>query len=395
MPSWSESAASKIVTASAKERIYISVAAFVASVLVGSVLVYLSGLVVDCAGGRFLGSCYNPFLVYYYLFVDPFVGGFNVALVMKETVLLIFTGLSVAVAFRAGLFNIGSQGQLVLGGLASALAVIFAAPFAPTGPVGTLVLVPLALVVGAVFGGLYAAIPGALKAYAEANEVITTIMLNFVATNLAFFLISTYYQDPESGSVQTVAIPEAARLTPVLPFFEGAQFSVVALVLGLALVGGTYYVLANTAFGYDLRTSGVQATAADYAGVDAKRLVVSSMTLSGALAGLGGAVYVLMVMSRYRTGIPALGFDGITVSILAGNNPLGVLPAALLFGVMKAGSLSIDFSLGVPKQLVGVLRGLVILFVAMPEFFRMLARYTSFGPDADRPVATDGGEDDA
>ena len=395
IPSWSESAASKIVTASAKERVFISVAAFLASVLVGSVLVYLSGLVVDCPGGGFLGSCYNPFLVYYFLFVDPFIGGFNIALVMKETVLLLFTGLSVAVAFRAGLFNIGSQGQLVLGGLATALALIFVAPLAPGGVLGTLVLVPFALFVGAVFGGLYAAIPGALKAYAEANEVITTIMLNFVATNLAFFLISTYYQDPESGSVQTVAIPEAARLNPIVPFFEGAQFSVLALLLGLALVAATFYVLANTAFGYDVRTSGLQAAAADYAGVDPKRLVVSSMTLSGALAGVGGAVYVMMVMARYRTGVPALGFDGITVSILAGNNPLGVIPAALLFGVMKAGSLSIDFSLGVPKQLVGVLRGLVILFVAMPEFFRLLTRYTPYGPDADRAVATDGGDDDA
>ncbi|WP_227131294.1 ABC transporter permease [Halorubellus salinus] len=395
IPSWSESAASKIVTASAKERVFISVAAFLASVLVGSVLVYLSGLVVDCTSAGFLGSCYNPFLVYYFLFVDPFIGGFNVALVMKETVLLLFTGLSVAVAFRAGLFNIGSQGQLVLGGLATALALIFVAPLAPGGVLGTLVLVPFALLVGAVFGGLYAAIPGALKAYAEANEVITTIMLNFVATNLAFFLISTYYQDPESGSVQTVAIPEAARLKPIVPFFEGAQFSVLALLLGVGLVAGTFYVLANTAFGYDVRTSGLQAAAADYAGVDPKRLVVSSMTLSGALAGVGGAVYVMMVMARYRTGVPALGFDGITVSILAGNNPLGVIPAALLFGVMKAGSLSIDFSLGVPKQLVGVLRGLVILFVAMPEFFRLLARYTPYGPDADRAVATDGGDDDA
>ena len=394
MPSWSESAASRIVTASAKERVFISVAAFVASVLVGSVLVYVSGFLVDCPGGGFLGSCYNPFLVYYYLFVDPFIGGFNVALVMKESVLLLFTGLSVAVAFRAGLFNIGSQGQLVLGALATALALIFVAPFAPSGVLGSLVLVPFALFVGAAVGGLYGAIPGALKAYADANEVITTIMLNFVATNLVFFLISAYFQDPESGSVQTVSIPEAARLTPIVPFFEGAQFSVLALALGLGLVGGTFYVLANTAFGFDLRTSGLQAAAADYAGVDSKRLVVSSMTLSGALAGVGGAVYVMMVMARYRTGIPALGFDGITVSILAGNNPLGVAPAALLFGVLKAGSLSIDFSLGVPKQLVGVLRGLVILFVAMPEFFRMLARYTPYGPDADRAVATDGGDDD-
>jgi simple sugar transport system permease protein len=114
------------------------------------------------------------------------------------------------------------------------------------------------------------------------------------------------------------------------------------------------------------------------------------MALSGALAGVGGAVWVLMVAGRFTAAVPALGFDGITVSILAGNNPLGVVPAALLFGVLKSGSLAVQLETGVPKQLVGVLRGLIILFVAMPEFFRLLGK--RFATPDREPVATDGGE---
>jgi simple sugar transport system permease protein len=117
------------------------------------------------------------------------------------------------------------------------------------------------------------------------------------------------------------------------------------------------------------------------------------MMLSGALGGVGGAVWVLMVMGKWQTGVPALGFDGITVSILAGNNPLGVFPAALLFGTLKSGSLAVQFETGVPKQLVGVLRGLIILFVAMPEFFRAIGTNVVDLEEPDsKAVATDGGE---
>ncbi|MDG5775452.1 ABC transporter permease [Haloarculaceae archaeon H-GB2-1] len=382
-----------LVDASVRERIAISVAALFASLLVGAVVIMAAGLVATCKepflalGGS--SFCYDPWEVYYQLFVSPFLNDFNTALMLKETTLLLFTGLAVAVAFRAGLFNIGAQGQLVFGALGSALAVLWGAAFVPTGVVGSLVLIPFGLVVGAVVGGLYGAVPGLLKAYADANEVITTIMLNFVATNVAFYLVSTYFKDPASQSVETKSVPAVAQLKPVLGRFESTSFSVWALLTGLALVVVIYYLLFHTSFGYDMRISGIQPAAAAYGGVDAERLVVGSMVLSGALSGLAGAVYVLMVLGRWRTGIPAVGFDGITVSILASNNPLGVVPAAFLFGILKSGSLSISFALGVPKQLVGVLRGLIILFVAMPEFFRMVGLKLGVGDR--QPVATDGG----
>jgi simple sugar transport system permease protein len=388
-----------IIDATARERLALSIAAFFASILVGVVIILGAGIVATCPnvtpfltfpGGA--TACYDPISVLETLFLAPFASAFNVALTAKETTLLLFTGLAVAVAFRAGLFNIGVQGQLVLGALGSALSVLAIAPFVPGGPIGTLVLVPTGLVFGTLVGGAFAAIPGALKAYADANEVITTIMLNFIAAKSARYLVGTYFQDPESMSITTRSLPAAAQLSPVLPFFSGAPFSTVVIVATLFLAGAVYYVLQHTPFGYDLRMSGLQPKAADYGGVQSKRMIVSSMVFSGALAGVGGAVYVMMVMGRYRHGLPAIGFDGITVSVLAGNNPLGVIPASLLFGLMKAGSLSIEFQLGVPKQLVGVLRGLVILFVAMPEFFRMLGRQFNLLEDEREKLAPDGGE---
>ena len=384
----------RLVDASAVERILISLAALVLSVVVGGLVVLISGLVLSpCPTAPFFSLsgvgefCYDPIQVYLVLVRGAFGSTFNIAITMKETTLLLFTGLSVAVAFRAGMFNIGTQGQLVLGALGTGLGVLWLAPFVPAGLVGGLILIAFGLLVGALVGGIWGAIPGALKAYADANEVITTIMLNFVASGIAFTLVSEVFKDPNSQTVQTRRVPEYAQFPPSL--LNVQDFSILALVGGLALAGLIYWTLNRTSFGFDLRTSGVQPEAAEYGGVDARRMMVSSMGLSGALGGIGGAVYVLMVAGYWQNGIPALGFDGITVSILAGNNPIGVIPAALLFGALKGGSLAIEFDLAVPNQLVGVLRGLVILFVAMPEFFRMVGARFRFG-DEDRAVATDG-----
>ncbi len=368
LPDPVQSVLGRLVDASAGERLVVSLAAVLASVLIGGVVTLLAGLVADCAVPTFGPSCYNPLKVYEYLFLSPLYNSFNLGIMVEQTSLLLFTGLAVAVSFRAGLFNIGTQGQLVLGALAAALSAIAVGPMVPAGPLGGTLLALVALLAGAVVGGLFAAIPGALKAYADANEVITTIMLNFVASDVAFFLVSAYFQKPDSGSIETRNVPEAATFGPS-----------VALAMGLALVAVITYLLWGTSFGYDLRTAGLQPDAAKYSGVNAERMVVASMTLSGAIGGVGGAVWVLMSVGRWVTGVPPLGFDGITVSVLASNNPLGVLLAGPLFGTMSAGSLSIDFQLGVPRQLVGVIRGLVILFVAMPEFFRTLGARWGLG----------------
>ncbi|MFC6732820.1 MULTISPECIES: ABC transporter permease [unclassified Haladaptatus] len=389
-----EAAVARMTTASNLERIAISIAALVASILVGGVVVLVAGFVAQCSQPVlfFPGvgySCYNPVSVYVELFLGPFSGPGVFGETLQQTTILLLTGLSVAIAFRAGLFNIGTQGQFVMGSMATAIVVPLLAPAVPANAVGALILIPLGLLAGALVGGLYGAIPGALKAYAEANEVITTIMLNFIATFLALLIVSTWFKDPNStNNTQTAKVPDFAMLdSSVLP----GDFSFIALALALTLVATISWLLVKTAFGYDLRISGIQEGAAAYSGVNAKKMTVLSMALSGALGGIAGAVYILMVTGRWLPTAPAFGFDGITVSILAGNNPVGAIFAAFLFGILKVGRIAIDFNLDVPSQLVGVLRGLIILFVAMPEFFRMFG--TRFNVGSDMAVTTDGGED--
>ena len=390
----------RLVAASAVERILISSAALVLSILLGAVLVLIAGRMTTCTASDAVyyfgtGFCYDPVTVFDRLFLgalgEPFSGGWSpqgqFSVTLRETTLLVFTGLSVALAFRAGIFNIGTQGQMAVGGLATAVLVLQAAG-AVSGVVGTLLLIPFGVAVGAVFGGLYGSIPGILKAYADANEVITTIMLNFIATGVTLYLVSGVFKDPESAANQTVPLPEYAQF-PTVAFGGRQDFSLVALACGIVAIGGLYYLLEHTAFGYDIRTSGLQPDAAEYGGVDAKRTVVASLTLSGAFGGVAGAMYVMMVLGTFQSGLPSYGFDGITVSILAGNNPIGVAFAALLFGVLKSGTTVVQFATDVPPQLVGVLRGLIILFVAMPEFFRLVGRrVVDPGSGA---VATDGG----
>jgi simple sugar transport system permease protein len=392
--------AERLVRASAFERFLISAAALLLSIAVGFVLILAAGRMTACQTAATtyfgVGFCYDPITVYDRLFLgafgnvltDPLNGQF--ATTLSETTVLMFTGVAVAVAFRAGIFNIGTQGQLVVGALATAVTVL-AVSSAFSGLVGTLVLLPFGLLVGAVAGGLFGAIPGALKAYADANEVITTIMLNFVATSTALYLVQDHFKDPESAATQTVPLPEYA-VFPSLVFRPRDDFSLVALGFAVATLVGVYLFLERTSFGYDLRTSGIQPDAAEYGGVDAPRTIVTSMALSGALGGIGGAIYVLMIIGNFQTGVPAYGFDGITVSILAGNNPLGVGFAALLFGILKSGSIVVDVATDVPPQLVGVLRGLIILFVAMPEFFRMIGqRVWTFEERTEPSPVTDGG----
>ena len=407
----------RLVEASAAERALVSLASLVASILVGVVIILVAGRTTTCEQAAFVlanprpfgapelfrvGFCYNPVAVFDSLFLgalgNPFEPGWDplnrqMASTLRETSVLVFTGLSVALAFRAGVFNIGTQGQLVVGALATAVSVLWASALV-SGLVGTVLLVPFGVVVGAAFGGLYGAIPGALKAYADANEVVTTIMLNFVATGLALYLVQEVFS-PGGDASRTAPLPEYALFPPLL-FDSRFSFSVLALLFGFVAAGGVYVLLSRTVFGYDLRASGIQPSAAEYGGVDAKRTVVASMTLSGALGGIGGAVYVLMILGRFQSNVPAYGFDGITVAILAGNNPLGVGFAALLFGVLKSGSSVVDIATNVPPELVGVLRGFIILFVAMPEFFRLLGR-RAFPRDRTpgETVAADGGEDAA
>lgn len=381
----------RLVDASPIERLIISVASLVFALVLGAVLIFASGFVATCNSPVVLVpgvgyGCYNPIEVYSTMLQGAFGSPSGLGQTLQEMTLLLFTGLSVAVAFRAGLFNIGTQGQMVLGGLATALTVLWIGQFVPNNFVGTLIVIPVGIAVGAVTGGFWGMIPGVMKAYADAHEVITTIMLNFIATAIAYYLVNNHVGNLESDSVLTETIPSVAQFPASI---SGSRFSLFALGGGLLASIGIYLLYTQTVLGYELRTSGLQETAAQYSGVNAGRNIVTSMTLSGALGGIAGAVYVMMVQYRWQAGIPSLGFDGIAVSILAGNNPIGIIPTSLLFGALKSGSLAINLSLGVPTELVEVIQGMIILFIAMPEFFRLIGKRSGFGSET---PATSGGE---
>ena len=359
------------------QRIVISVAAVVVSVLVGMVMLLASGYAATCREPSLVlfgeAFCYDPVEVYAVLIDGAFGDLFNIALTLQQTTLLVFTGLSFAIAFRAGLFNIGAQGQFVLGALATAVTLVWAGPVLPGGLAGAAVGVPLGLVAGVAAGGLYGFLPGVLKARYDTNEVISTLLLNFIATAVAIVLVDRFFNDPTVQGTLTRSIPEVATLDPLL-FPESVSFSELAFLGMLLVVAGVFVLLRHTSVGYDIRALGTQREAAVFGGVDTGRTTVLSMSLAGAVAGVGGALYVLMVLGRWQTGIPALGFDGIAVSVLAGNNPVGLLPSGVLFGALESGGVAIDFQLGVPRDLVEVLRGLVILLVATPELFRIVGR---------------------
>lgn len=372
-----ESVLRRLLALSAAERILLSVAAVALSVVLGMGVVLAAGYAATCQTTQFsllgVGFCYDPISVYSVLFDGAFGSLFNVALTLQQTTLLLFTGLSFAIAFKAGLFNIGGQGQFVLGAFGTAVVVVQLGPSVPSGLGGQAVLIPAGLLSGILLGGAYGWLPGVLKARFDTNEVISTLLLNFVATAVAFVLVDRFFKDPTIQGTTTPPIPAEATFGPRF-FAQSANFALPILLVALVVVAGFYWLLKRTTVGYDIRALGTQPKAAVFGGVDAAFTTVFSMTLAGAVAGLGGAIYVMMVLGRWQSGLPPLGFDGIAVSVLAGNNPLGIVPSSLLFGVLESGSQEIQFQLGIPRQLVGVLRGLIILLVATPELFRIVGR---------------------
>ncbi len=283
---------------------------------------------------------------------------YGVGQVLFKTTPLIFTGLSVGVAFRAGLFNIGGEGQAVLGALA--VGVVGASLPDATPP---LVAVPLCVAAGFAAGAVWGAIPGVLKAHFGAHEVITTIMLNFVAMAISSWLVVTWLVVPET--LHTEPIIESARiwrLEVLIPGFHGSPANA-AFLLGLVVAAGMSWVLFRTRFGYDLRALGLSPPAAEYGGVLVNRMTILAMALAGGLAGLVGTNYVLGYKYYHEEGFSAgVGFLGIAVALLGRSRPLGIVLAALLFGTLSQGGLAINAL--VPKETMEILQAVIILFVA-------------------------------
>jgi simple sugar transport system permease protein len=286
---------------------------------------------------------------------------------INRAVPLYISGVAFAIAFKMGLFNIGVEGQ-------STIAVLFAAWAGAAVTLPAPLHVAFIMVVAMTVGGLWGAIPGVLKATRGVHEVISTIMLNFIATSIVAYLLATYFLDraDETLNLQTEKIPASGRMPTLNPVLEAigldpkAGTDLEGFVIMAAVVGVVYYVLIwRTRFGYDLRASGINPIAAQASGVASNEMIVKGMILSGMVAGLVGLPVLLGFSFNYNLDFPTgLGFAGITVALLGRNNPVGIAAGALLIGFLDRSAQILDLE-GIPKEIVVIMEGVIVLSVVI------------------------------
>ena len=289
---------------------------------------------------------------------------------ISETLLaatpLIFTGLAVALGFRAGLFNIGAEGQLYVGAIVATF-VGFSLHGLPL-----FVHLPLTIIAGFLGGALWGFIPGLLKARTGAHEVIVTIMMNYIAYSLVTWVLrQSFYQRP--GRNDPVSpIVDASAVIPQL--IDGLRVNW-GFVLALAAAAFVSWLLFRSTLGYEFRAVGLNPAGARYAGMNISRTLILTMSICGGLAGLAGTTEIIGVNKALTPGFsPGYGFDGIAIALLGGSSPLGVVLAALLFGGLRAGATPMQAATGIPIDLVVVIQALVIMFVAAPALIREIYR---------------------
>lgn len=281
---------------------------------------------------------------------------------------LVLAGLGLALGFRAGLFNIGAEGQILMGGMA---AVIFGFTF-PNIPFA--LLMPLCLISGALAGALYASIAGYLRAATGAHEVISTIMLNLISFRLIDYLLRRpWIQKEGRADPISKSVPDNAELPRLLDWLDPNLRVHAGIFVVLIAVFVVYWILFRSKIGFEFRASGESPDAARYAGMRSSLIIVAAMASAGALAGLAGANQVLGVLDRATPGFSAgIGFDAIAVALLGRSHPFGVLLAGLLFGALEAGGRQMQVYAGVSIDLIGIIQALIIVFIAAPLLVRAI-----------------------
>ncbi len=332
-------------------------AAVITALAAGAVIMLATGIDIATIGRSFVAL------------LDGSVGSANaVSETLTAAAPLILAGLGVAIGFRAGLFNIGAEGQLLMGGMAS-LVIGFSLTGLPL-----LVHLPLALVAGAAAGALWGSIAGWLRASTGAHEVITTIMLNFIALRLVDYLLrNPPIQKPGRNDPISKSVLDSASLPGLLDWL-GATYRVNAgILLALLMTVVVAWFMFRSTIGFEFRAAGASPDTARYAGVRIGRTIVAAMAAGGALAGLAGATQVLGVLGRASPGFSAgLGFEAIAVALLGRSHPVGVLLAGLLFGALEAGGRQMQVQAGVSIDLITVIQALIVIFVAAPLLVRQL-----------------------
>lgn len=317
-----------------------SILAIILALMVSAVFIFAMGL--------------NPWLALKSLAEGAFGSAYSIGETAVKTAPLICTGLSFAMARRCGLLNIGAEGQLLIGGMCAGIVGIYVTGLPPV------LHVALALMAAMLSGGLWGALAGLLKVRFGANEIITTIMLNYVALYLLNYMVAGPLQDPESSNTQSSKLLESAKFAPLSGSTRLHAGIIVAIVLAVLFS----LFLSRTTRGYVIRVVGRNEHAAVYAGLRPGNNIMLAMFLAGALAGVGGAMEILGTQFRiYQSFSSNLGFDGIAVAVLGQNTAVGILLSAGLFGALKSGASLMKMNAGIPSSMANVLQGLVILFV--------------------------------
>jgi simple sugar transport system permease protein len=322
----------------------------------------------------------DPIYVYKILFSNAISNRDGWGNVLFRATPLIFTGLAVAFAFRCGLFNIGGEGQVYIGAFLSTW-VGFTFTSLPA-----FILIPLCILAAAAGGALWAAVPGILKAKRGVHEVIVTIMMNWIAASFTFFLVLRF-KAPATEAMKaagvkqmiphTKEIAQAARLPRLYDIFKSINIDFpsynqvnVSFFIAIAAAILAYYILWKTNLGYEIRAVGYNPLAAEYGGISVAKNIVLAMVISGAFAGLVGTNEVMGFKYRWRQELfTGLGFNGIAVALLGKNHPLGVVLAAILFGILNYGGAIVNiFTEGrIPRELIMVLQAVIVIFVVISD----------------------------
>ncbi len=326
------------------------------SPLVSIVLAFLVGMALIVAIGE------NPVNSLKLIFTGAFGSASSISNTISKMTTLTLTGLSYAFAFRCGMINIGAEGQLYIGALCSTLVVLKVPAPAP-------VVIILAVVAGFIGGGLMGLLIGALKVYFGANEVITTVMLNYVAQYIVLYMVAGPIQDPNSQAAQTIMFPEQHWL-PWLNQASKLHCGVILMILSLVFYG---VFLWKMRAGFAMRVVGQNNAAAEYAGLSVKKNRLLAMFLAGGFAGLAGAIEVLGVQHRLLKGMASnFGFDGMAVALLGNTTPVGMFLAGILIGGLKSGGNALQMFSKVPASAVDLIRAMVIIFVLVDVVRRIV-----------------------
>ncbi|HWJ78119.1 MAG TPA: ABC transporter permease [Niallia sp.] len=332
-------------------KISIPIISVLLGIIVGTIIMLITG--------------YNPIDAYNALWYGAFGEVYYTGEVIRQITPLILAGLAVAFAFRTGLFNIGVEGQLIVGWLAAVwVGVAFDLP--------KVIHLPLAVLAGAAAGALWAFVPGFLKAKFRVHEVIVSIMMNYIALHVSNYIIRNVITDKAD---RTENIPPSASLRSDF-LAEMTDYSRLhwGILIALACVLIMWLILEKTVKGYELKAVGFNQHASKYAGMNVNRNIILSMVISGAFAGLAGVMEGLGTFEYVsnKGGFTGVGFDGIAVALLGANGPIGVLLAACLFGFLKVGALNMPLEAQVPNEMVDIIIALIVFFVASSYMIRLL-----------------------